>query len=195
MNLRWTLVFAQGTHTDCAFTNIPAAILPVTNWQEIHSFQTMWQLPPMWPSAVTNRCHLFPIHHNLAQTSHFHLPLTEYISHLRTFKCLKSLSWRLSKLSGSLLLDALQRATCQEFAGVSTEQPLAVGFLTLVEACTVFLSYSQHTQPPSLFTNFSQESLWKLAVGTDTAAKRDVLHWAKSNQIQSTIHNTGEEEA
>lgn len=117
----------------------------------------MWQLPPMWPSAVTSRCHLFPIHHNIAQTNRLHLPLTEFISHLRTFKCLKSLSWRLSKLSVSLLLDALQRATCQEFAGVSTELLPAVRSLTLVEACTVFLSYSQHTQPPSLFTNFSQD--------------------------------------
>lgn len=45
------------------------------------------------------------------------------------------------------------------FVGVSTSMLSAVRSLTLVEANSVFLSHSQHTQLPSLFTNFSLESL------------------------------------
>lgn len=42
---------------------------------------------------------------------------------------------------------------------MSTELLSAVGPLTSLEAYSVFLSHSQRTQPASLFTNSSQETL------------------------------------
>lgn len=67
MNLWANSACIPKTQTAFARPIIPAAIPPVTNWQETHSFQTVWQLPPMRPLAVRRRSHLFPIHHNIAQ--------------------------------------------------------------------------------------------------------------------------------
>lgn len=175
-----------------AFTNIPAAIPPVTNWQETHSFWTMWRLPPTRPLAVRRGCHLFPIHHNIMHTLCLHLPLTEFISHLGFLNAWKACSWRLSKLSGSLLSKALQRATCQGFCWRVSRATIRsqIPYASYSVYCLPISQPAYSTQPPSLFTNFSQESLWKLSVGTDSAAKRDVLRRAKLNHIHSQRYIT-----
>lgn len=116
----------------------------------------MWQLPPMWPLAVP-----FVSHHSQYCTLHLHLRLIEFISHLRIFECLKSWACCLAVCCKERCrVPPVKNLVC-----VSTELSSAVRSLTLVEAYSVFLSFSQHTQPPSLFTKFSQEWLWKLAVG------------------------------
>lgn len=140
------------THTACAFTNIPAAFPAVTNWQETHSFQTMCRLPPMWHLAVQRRCHLYPIHHNIAQS------FVSICLGCNLFLIYGFLNaWKACLGGWASCLGVCCKVQCsvppvKDVVGASTELLSAVRSSTLVEA------HRQHTQPPSLFTNLSQES-------------------------------------
>lgn len=95
----------------------------------------------------------------------FRLHLTEFISHLRIFKCLKNLSWRLSRLSGRLLSgSSVERATCQGFRCVSTELLSAARHITGCSGSLQWLPISQqhkHTRNLLLYLPTSLRSGWK----------------------------------
>lgn len=106
----------QAVIQNCAFKNI---IIPVTKHT---AFKYVAASSHEASTVLTSRrCHLFPVYHNIAQL-YIHLPLSGFISHLKSFKCLTSLSPWLNRLSGSLLcilppvMDLLvcQQSCCQQ---------------------------------------------------------------------------------
>lgn len=115
---------------------------------------SLWQLPPTrltvsHPSKYYKSLHL-----------HLLLP-TEPIPPVRLVKCL------LLEAEQPLHESAKEKPPVKDFVGCVNKAAISLTVLT-----PVLLPHSQNTQPPSLCTNFSQESAQRLAEGTHTAAKK-----------------------